>query len=240
MDNNIDILLEEIHSDIPKINPNLSTKIYVHAQEIDSKVKIPFFKKPLIVAFTSIIVVCCIFFGITFLGDSLKKTSDDKNNIFNDSNGNNNDTAVDENLYIPNLSPSTQSTIFVDYHYTIYTPNEDVVTLIINNKINSQRIFFKAYNIDISNVKLNNGDITVKSVTIDDELFFEIVLDNTNTSIHYVDLSFEKNTISNILENQANFEINFIMYINEIDAEKGYGYNFKINNVYDIREGNCI
>lgn len=240
MDNNIDILLEEIHSDIPKINPNLSTKIYANAIDKEIKSNFPFFKKPLIIAFTSIIVVFIVLFGVISLGDSVKQTSDSQNDDLNNPNYDNENSIVEGNPYIPNLSPSTQSTVFIDYHYTIYTPSEDVVTVIINNKINSQKIFLKAYNLDIKNVKINNGDVEVKAVTIEDELFFEIVLDNTNTSIHYIDLSFKKGTISNILENNINFEMSFIMYIDEIDAEKGYGYDFKIDNVFDIREGNCI
>ena len=83
-------------------------------------------------------------------------------------------------------------------------------------------------------------DIELKKVIIENEVFFEIVLENTNTYIHYLDLSFEKGTISSILENQDDFEINFIMYINEIDSTKGYGYKFKIGNVFDLSEGNYL
>ncbi len=30
------------------------------------------------------------------------------------------------------------------------------------------------------------------------------------------------------------------MYIEEVDAEKGYGYNFNIEDVYNLREGNNV
>ena len=30
------------------------------------------------------------------------------------------------------------------------------------------------------------------------------------------------------------------MYIDEVDAEKGYGYDFNVEKVYDLREGNNI
>ena len=236
MDNNIDILLKEINSDIPKINPNLSSKIYEKAIEKKSKYIFPFFKKPLIITFTSVIAVFIVIFGVLNLG-----RNDNKNDIGNEpqfSPGGNLD--VNNNQFVPNLSPTTQNTVFIDYHYTIYTQTDEVVTLIINNKINYQKIYLKAYNLEINNVKINNGDVELKKVTIKNETFFEIVLDNTNTYIHYLDLSFEKGTISNILKDQTDFEINFIMYINEVDSTKGYGYKFKIDNVFDLSEGNYL
>ncbi|MBQ4570196.1 MAG: hypothetical protein IJB21_00715 [Bacilli bacterium] len=236
MDNNIDILLKEINSDIPKINPNLSSKIYEKAIEKKSKNIFPFFKKPLIITFTSVIAVFIVIFGVLNLG-----RNDNKNDIGNEpqfSPGGNLD--VNNNQFVPNLSPTTQNTVFIDYHYTIYTETDEVVTLIINNKINYQKIYLKAYNLEINNVKINNGDVELKKVTIENETFFEIVLDNTNTYIHYLDLSFEKGTISNILKDQTDFEINFIMYINEVDSTKGYGYKFKIDNVFDLSEGNYL
>ena len=236
MDNNIDILLKEINSDIPKINPNLSSKIYEKAIEKKSKNIFPFFKKPLIITFTSVIAVFIVIFGVLNLG-----RNDNKNDIGNEPqfspDGNLN---VNNNQFVPNLSPTTQNTVFIDYHYTIYTQTDEVVTLIINNKINYQKIYLKAYNLEINNVKINNGDVELKKVTIKNETFFEIVLDNTNTYIHYLDLSFEKGTISNILKDQTDFEINFIMYINEVDSTKGYGYEFKIDNVFDLSEGNYL
>lgn len=236
MDNNIDILLKEINSDIPKINPNLSSKIYEKAIEKKSKNIFPFFKKPLIITFTSVIAVFIVIFGVLNLG-----RNNNKNDIGNEPqfspDGN---LDVNNNQFVPNLSPTTQNTVFIDYHYTIYTQTDEVVTLIINNKINYQKIYLKAYNLEINNVKINNGDVELKKVTIKNETFFEIVLDNTNTYIHYLDLSFEKGTISNILKDQTDFEINFIMYINEVDSTKGYGYKFKIDNVFDLSEGNYL
>ena len=236
MDNNIDILLKEINSDIPKINPNLSSKIYEKAIEKKSKNIFPFFKKPLIITFTSVIAVFIVIFGVFNLGHN-KQTGDHNN----DSQfGTNDNLDVNNNQFVPNLSPTTQNTVFIDYHYTIYTQTDEVVTLIINNKLNYQKIYLKAYNLEINNVKINNGDIELKKVTIENEVFFEIVLENTNTYIHYLDLSFEKGMISSILDNQADFEINFIMYINEVDSTKGYGYKFKIDNVFDLSEGNYL
>lgn len=236
MDNNIDILLKEINSDIPKINPNLSSKIYEKAIEKKSKNIFPFFKKPLIITFTSVIAVFIVIFGVLNLG-----RNNNKNDIGNkpqfSPDGN---LDVNNNQFVPNLSPTTQNTVFIDYHYTIYTQTDEVVTLIINNKINYQKIYLKAYNLEINNVKINNGDVELKKVTIENETFFEIVLDNTNTYIHYLDLSFEKGTISNILKDRTDFEINFIMYINEVDSTKGYGYKFKIDNVFDLSEGNYL
>lgn len=235
MDNNIDILFQEINSDIPKINPNLSAKIYEKAVEKKSKSIFPFFKKPLIIAFTSVIAIFIVLFGVINLGQK-----NNKSNVNNDHQDNPGNSDVVDNQFVPNLSPTTQNTVFIDYHYTIYTQTEDLVTLIINNKINYQKIYLKAYNLDINNVKINNGDVELKKVTIENETFFEIVLDNTNTFIHYLNLSFEKGTISNILKNQTDFEINFIMYINEVDSTKGYGYKFKIDNVFDLSEGNYL
>lgn len=235
MDNNIDSLFQEIKSDIPKINPNLSTKIYEKAVEKKSNSIFPFFKKTLIITFTSVIAIFIVLFGVINLGHY--KNKNDVNNDPQYSPGN--DVVID-NQFVPNLSPTTQNTVFIDYHYTLYTQTEEVVTLIINNKINYQKIYLKAYNLEINNVKINNGDVELKKVTIENEIFFEIVLENTNTYIHYLDLSFEKGTISNILKNQTDFEINFIMYINEVDSTKGYGYKFKIDNVFDLSEGNYL
>lgn len=247
MDNNIDSLLKDIQSDIPKVNPNLSTKIYEKALQKDSKSIFPFFKKPLIISFTTIIAVVIVLFGIVKLGGltSSKNNFDDINNNIQGDHGNENNSDInntpgsseDIKPFIPNLSPSMQNTVFIDYHYTVYTPYKDVITLIINNKINYQKIYLKAYNLEIDDVTLNNGEVEIKEVMIENEVFFEIIFDNSNTSIHYIDLSFEKGTISSILEKQNNYKMLFIMYINEVDAEKGYGYEFSIDEVFDLSKG---
>ena len=106
MDNNIDILFKEINSDIPKINPNLSSKIYEKAIEKKSKNIFPFFKKPLIITFTSVIAVFIVIFGVLNLG-----RNNNKNDIGNEPqfspDGN---LDVNNNQFVPNLSPTTQNT----------------------------------------------------------------------------------------------------------------------------------
>ena len=170
MDNNIDILLKEINSDIPKINPNLSSKIYEKAIEKKSKNIFPFFKKPLIITFTSVIAVFIVIFGVLNLG-----RNDNKNDIGNEPqfspDGNLN---VNNNQFVPNLSPTTQNTVFIDYHYTIYTQTDEVVTLIINNKINYQKIYLKAYNLEIAYGVYISEDETVGVMwNKADELMYE-------------------------------------------------------------------
>ena len=147
MDNKIDVLLEQIGSDIPKVNPNLSSKIYQTAVNRESKKIIPFFKKPFIIAFTSIILFVVTLIGTINLGQAIVS-----NDIFN---GNIFENIMNDNLskpntdgpnssfegYAPNLSPNTQNTVFIEHYYSIYTKEYDVVTIIINNKINYQKIY---------------------------------------------------------------------------------------------------
>lgn len=243
MDNKIDVLLKEIGSDVPKINPTLSSKIYNKALDSESRKTIPFFKKPLIIAFTSLIIFVVTLTGFIKLGNVIKESGfsslesvngvDSPAKDFENSFGG-------TNQFVPNLSPTVQNTVFIDYHYAIYTSNYDIVTIIVNNKINYQKVYIKSYNLKIDDLKVNNGDVTISQVIIENELFFEIVFNNKNTSIHYLDLCFEKGKIENILSNQSNFKIGFVMYINEVNVNEGYGYDFKVENVFDIREGNNI
>ncbi len=230
MDNKIDELLYDIGSETPKVNPYLGNKIYNTAKSSKTKNNIPFFKKPLIISFASIIVVF-LFIGII--------TFDDLKNKFNDNKGTSGGNEV-VNPFVPTLSPSTQSTVFLEYHYTVYTTSSDIVTLIINNRINYQRIYLKAYNLTIDDIKINNGDASINQVTIEDQVFFEIIFNNKNTTIHYIDLCFAEGTIEKILKSTKDYELEFIMYIEEVDAEKGYGYNFNIEEVYNLREGNNV
>ena len=230
MDNKIDELLYDIGSETPKVNPYLGNKIYNTAKSSETKKNNPFFKKPLIISFASLIVVF-LFIGIITFDDLKNKLSDNPG------------TSGGENVtkpFVPNLSPSTQNTVFLEYHYTVYTTQSDIVTLIINNRINYQRIYLKAYNLTINDIKINNGDALINQVTIENQLFFEIIFNNKNTTIHYIDLCFNKGTIADILSSDKNYELEFIMYIEEVDVEKGYGYNFIIEDVYNLREGNNV
>lgn len=230
MDNKIDVLLEQIGSDIPKVNPNLSSKIYQTAVNRESKKIIPFFKKPLIISLSSALVVMILL--IIILQPGILKFKDDVSDK-----GNGLDGEIVTNPFVPTLSPNNQNTVFIEYNYTIYSNDFDIVTLIINNKINYQRVYLKAYNLTIDDIRLNNGDVVINQVEIKNQKFFEIVFENTNTKIHYLDLCFKKGSIENVLQTQNDYELQFIMYINEVDSEKGYGYEFKPQNIFDLRNG---
>lgn len=246
MDNKIDLLLEQIGSEIPKVNPNLSSKIYQTAVNRESKKIIPFFKKPFIIAFTSIILFVVTLFGTINLGKTIVSNGIFDGSIFdnimndNPSKPNTDNPNSSFEGYAPNLSPNTQNTVFIEHYYSIYTKEFDVVTIIINNKINYQKVYIKAYNLNIEDIKVNNGEVTIKKVNVDDELFFELAFDNTYTNIHYLDICFKKDAIKNILSFTERFELGFIMYINEINKNKGYGYDFQVSDVIDLREGNSL
>ena len=246
MDNKIDVLLEQIGSEIPKVNPNLSSKIYQTAVNSESKKFIPFFKKPFIIAFTSIILFVVTLIGTINLGKTIVSNDIFNGSIFENILNNNQskpNTDSDQSAlegYAPNLSPNIQNTVFIEHYYSIYTKEYDVVTIIINNKINYQKIYIKAYNLNIEDIKINNGEVMIKQVTVDDELFFELTFDNTYTNIHYLDICFKKDAINNILSFNESFDLGFIMYINEIDKNKGYGYDFQVRDVIDLREGNSL
>ena len=75
MDNKIDELLYDIGSETPKVNPYLGNKIYNTAKSSKTKNNIPFFKKPLIISFASIIVVF-LFIGIITFNDLINKFND--------------------------------------------------------------------------------------------------------------------------------------------------------------------
>lgn len=232
MANNIDEILQDIGSETPKINPYLGSKIYNKAKESESKKNIPFFKKPLIISLSSVLAVV-VLLVIVFQPIIYKK-------FFNPTDDIPSGDHVITNPFVPNLSPNNQNTVFIEYNYTIYSDDFDIVTLVINNRINYQRIYLKAYNLSIEDVKLNNGDVVIRQVEIENQKFFEIVFENTNTKIHYIDLCFKKGAIETTLKKQKDFELQFILYIDEIDAEKGYGYNFSPTSIYDFRNGNNI
>ena len=207
MANNIDELLKDIGSKTPEINPYLSNKIYTKAKESENKKIIPFFKKPLIISLSSALVVMILL--IIILQPGILKFKDDLSNK-----GNTLDGETVTNPFVPTLSPNNQNTVFIEYNYTIYSNDFDIVTLIINNKINYQRVYLKAYNLTIDDIRLNNGDVVINQVEIEKQKFFEIVLENTNTKIHYLDLCFKKGSIENVLQTQNDYELQFIMYIN--------------------------
>lgn len=240
MDNKIDVMLEQLGSEIPKVNPYLSNKIYNTAKMSESKKTIPFFKKPFIIAFTSLIIFVVTIFGTISLNNTIVSKD---NHSLNDSSiqGVTNESILGNiNSYLPNLSPTTQNTVFIEHYYSIYTSNYDIMTIIINNKINYQKVYIKAYNLSISDIKVNNGEVQINEVTVDGELFFELSFDNSNTNIHYLDICFEKGLIENILSTQESLKLGFIMYIGQIDKNKGYGYDFQIKDVIDLREGSSL
>ena len=226
MDNNIDSLLEQISSDVPKVNPYLNNKIYNNAITKKSNNSISFFKKPLFITFASVLVFIVLIVGTINLA----------NLPFYDKNGAGGSQL--NSVYVPNLDPNMQNTVFIDYHYTVCTNEYSCITLIINNKINYQKIYIKNYGEYIENVKINNGDMEIKEVIIDNETFYEIVFNNSNTSIHYIDLCYNIDIFESKLEKNRLFE--FILYIEEVDVDMGYGYQIEINEIYDLRDGNNI
>lgn len=228
MVNNIEELLEDIGSETPKINPYLGNKIYNKAKEKESKKNIPFFKKPLVISLSSILAAFILLIIVLVPG----KSNDNKTDSPLQGGG-----EMVVNPFVPNLSPNTQSAVFIEYNYTIYSNDYDIVTLIVNNKINYKRIYLKAYNLTIDDIKVNNGDVIINQVTIDGQKFFELVFDNTDTKIHYLDLCFKKGSVENVLASQSDYMLKFIMYIDEVDVEKGYGYEVKPDSIFDIRNG---
>lgn len=226
MNNNIDNLLSEIGSDVPKVNPYLQNKIYNNAINRKSKKSFSFFKNPLVVTFSSILVFLVLLVGALNL----------RNIPFNDSKYPDSGAS---SIYVPTLSPNNQNTVFIDFHYAVYTEQYACVTLVINNKIDYQTIYIKNYGKKIENVQLNNGDVEISEVIVNNESFFKIVFDNSNTTIHYIDLCFKTSVLDEILKQNNKF-IEFILYIETIDVEKGYGYEFEINQVYDLRKENNI
>ena len=223
----IDVLLKEISTETPKINPYLNNLIYEKAIAKEGKKNSFFFKKPLLLTLTSIVCIFIIVFSFVNINTKLKEDQSDT------------DSSV-TNPFVPTLSPSLQNTVLIDYHFTLFSEKYDIVTLFINNKINYKRIYIKAFNLSIDDLKINNGDVTINQVTIENQTFFEVVFNNKNSNGHYLDLCFEKDTIKNILKANVDYVLKFIMYIDEVDAEKGYGYDFNVEKVYDLREGNNI
>ena len=84
------------------------------------------------------------------------------------------------------------------------------------------------------------GRRTIINVKANSDFSLLLTFDNTYTNIHYLDICFKKDAIKNILSFTERFELGFIMYINEIDKNKGYGYDFQVSNVIDLREGNSL
>jgi hypothetical protein len=152
MNNNIDNLLSEIGSDVPKVNPYLQNKIYNNAINRKSKKSFSFFKNPLVVTFSSILVFLVLLVGALNL----------RNIPFNDSKYPDSGAS---SIYVPTLSPNNQNTVFIDFHYAVYTEQYACVTLVINNKIDYQTIYIKNYGKKIENVQLNNGDVAQNATT---------------------------------------------------------------------------
>ncbi len=224
MKNKVDNLLEQLHNDVPKINPYLKTKIYSKATN-NKKISFPFFKKRLLTALCSIIICLSI---ITLI---ISNIDGRKSNVNIDKN---------HSSFEPTLSGTEQDVFYVNLEYAIYTQNYDVVTLAINNENSDQKFYIKSYNLDFDDIIINNADASIKEVSIENETFFEIVVNNIKTSVHYLDICFKKETIKNILTSNNIFNLSFIVYLSEVDSEKGYGFNFNINSAYDLREGNII
>lgn len=225
MNNNIDNLLNEISSDVPKVNPYLQNKIYNTAMDKKSKKSFSFFKNPLVITFSSIFVFLVLLVGALNL----------RNIPFNDTKQPDSGAS---SIYVPTLSPNEQNTVFIDFHYAVYTDEYACITLVINNKIDYQTIYIKNYGKTIENVQLNNGDVSISEVFIGKESFFKIEFNNTNTTIHYIDLCYKTSVLDELLK--QNKVIEFILYIETVQIDKGYGYEFEIEQVYDLRKENNV
>ena len=225
MNNNIDNLLNEISSDVPKVNPYLQNKIYNTAMDKKSKKSFSFFKNPLVITFSSIFVFLVLLVGALNL----------RNIPFNDTKQPDSGAS---SIYVPTLSPNEQNTVFIDFHYAVYTDEYASITLVINNKIDYQTIYIKNYGKTIENVQLNNGDVSISEVFIGKESFFKIEFNNTNTTIHYIDLCYKTSVLDELLK--QNKVIEFILYIETVQIDKGYGYEFEIEQVYDLRKENNV
>lgn len=225
MNNNIDNLLNEISSDVPKVNPYLQNKIYNTAMDKKSKKSFSFFKNPLVITFSSIFVFLVLLVGALNL----------RNIPFNDTKQPDSGAS---SIYVPTLSPNEQNTVFIDFHYAVYTDEYACITLVINNKIDYQTIYIKNYGKTIENVQLNNGDVSISEVFIGKESFFKIEFNNTNTTIHYIDLCYKTSVLDELLK--QNKVIEFILYIETVEIDKGYGYEFEIEQVYDLRKENNV
>lgn len=225
MNNNIDNLLNEISSDVPKVNPYLQNKIYNTAMDKKSKKSFSFFKNPLVITFSSIFVFLVLLVGALNL----------RNIPFNDIQQPDSGAS---SIYVPTLSPNEQNTVFIDFHYAVYTDEYACITLVINNKIDYQTIYIKNYGKTIENVQLNNGDVSISEVFIGKESFFKIEFNNTNTTIHYIDLCYKTSVLDELLK--QNKVIEFILYIETVQIDKGYGYEFEIEQVYDLRKENNL
>lgn len=225
MNNNIDNLLNEISSDVPKVNPYLQNKIYNTAMDKKSKKSFSFFKNPLVITFSSIFVFLVLLVGALNL----------RNIPFNDLKQPDSGAS---SIYVPTLSPNEQNTVFIDFHYAVYTDEYACITLVINNKIDYQTIYIKNYGKTIENVQLNNGDVSISEVFIGKESFFKIEFNNTNTTIHYIDLCYKTSVLDELLK--QNKLIEFILYIETVEIDKGYGYEFEIEQVYDLRKENNL
>ena len=119
---NIDVLLKEISTETPKINPYLNNLIYEKAIAKEGKKNSFFFKKPLLLTLTSIVCIFILVFSFVNINTKLKEDQSDT------------DSSV-TNPFVPTLSPSLQNTVLIDYHFTLFSEKYDIVTLFINNKI---------------------------------------------------------------------------------------------------------
>lgn len=222
MDKHIDNLLDQLGNDTPIINPKLASKIYSKALEKKHN-NISFFSKPLTASLMSFAVMIFVFIIlVSFNPFSNSNNSDDKPGNTGDSNS---------SVYVPILSSSSVKTMFMDLHYAIKSTNYDVITIAVDNKIDYQKIYLKSYQYEILSVQLNNGDCLINEVYFDNELFYEVIFENYNLNVHYFDICFAKGTFNKLASNAL---INFTMYVDKIDINKGYGCEFKINKVYDL------
>lgn len=218
--NHIDHLLEEIGNDIPKVNHILSNKIYSKAIENKQNNFKSFFFKPIVASMTTALCMVLIF-ATVILFKSLS--------LFNPMNQGGSSNA--NSNYLPSLSPSESTTLNMDLHYAVYSNEYDVITVAANNKVNNQKIYLKSHQYEILSVQLNNGDCLIDEVYIDNELFYCVTFKNKNATIHYFDICFEKGTFNNLTTQEL---INFIVYVDNVNIEKGFGYEFKIDKIYSL------
>ena len=221
MDNNhIDHLLEEIGNDVPKVNHLLSNKIYSKAVEKKQNKYKSFFFKPIVASMTTALCMVLIFVTvILFKSLSLFKPMSDEGSTNNNS------------IYIPSLSPAESTTLNMDLQYAVYSNQYDVITVAVDNKVHNQKIYLKSYQYEILNVQLNNGDCLIDEVYVNNELFYVVTFENKNATIHYFDICFEKGTFSNLNTKEL---INFIVYVDNVNIDKGFGYEFKIDKIYSL------
>ncbi len=225
MDKHLEEQLENINSNIPKVNPNLKGKIYyqvVTSSKMNNhKCNHSFFTKHFKIALTSVIVVFILFIGLILSNYPIfeKDFNSDAVPPFDSSSV---DGSINDSEIIP--SDPVNLNFSINCVQAIFTEDYDIVTVCVKNKVKHLYLCLFDYQSTLLDVKLNNGEAFIDHMT--GSSGFSISINNLNTRYHYIDLYYPKNTFSS-----EESVVDFLMAYSSSTTAIKYKYELRLNNI---------